>query len=475
MRERSGREALQAAVVRRGGWWIALLCILMAGWPAPTQAAQPPLGRTLILAAQDDPYYSLAEEISREEGLEIVGSFDDARARSPEFLLWVVAPARLSERVFVDLGLAARASRSSIAIGIISGTTLEQARQLWTRRTDVRGERVFAANGEYPAARVFQGRILSFSPAGTRVLTRESLRGVLQEADYLTFTGHGGPGYLSLAPGNAMRARDIPPLPPVVVGTASCQTFQLWRPGSIALAFPDQGAAAYAGFAFSPNEGFLMGEFDGLPFRYTWPEFPIGHVMLVQARGTQRGFAAFSYYYLLGDPRISLRRAPAYRVAEDREVGNDRLVTIADAPAGVLPIRISGGARYRFAEISGFASAGDDDPFYDARLQTANVGDAKYLLFKHAGGGFTVRLRRDVPAPRAIVDPLLDSLDNALIFLYQNESRYFALVVGLVVWLGVGWRMWRRKAARVGQSGSRALLIALAVGLALAALHGAYG
>ena len=149
-------------------------------------------------------------------------------------------------------------------------------------------------------------------------------------------------------------------------------------------------------------------------------------------------------------------------------------MTIADAPAGIVPIRISGGARYRFAEIPGVASAGDDDPFYDARLQTANVGDAKYLLLKHAGGGFTLRLHRDVPAPRAMLNPLLDSLDNALIFLYQNESRYFALVVGLVVWLGIGWRTWRRRRARSGVAGGRLLLIALAVGLALAALHGAY-
>jgi hypothetical protein len=40
---------------------------------------------------------------------------------------------------------------------------------------------------------------------------------------------------------------------------------------SMALAAVAKGAAAFAGFLFSPIEGYLIGEFDGLPFRYTGP------------------------------------------------------------------------------------------------------------------------------------------------------------------------------------------------------------
>jgi hypothetical protein len=50
-----------------------------------------------------------------------------------------------------------------------------------------------------------------------------------------------------------------------------------------------------------------------LPFRYTWPGFPIGHVVQFQNRGAVQDFAAFPYCFLLGDPRITVQSAPAYR------------------------------------------------------------------------------------------------------------------------------------------------------------------
>jgi hypothetical protein len=97
------------------------------------------------------------------------------------------------------------------------------------------------------------------------------------------------------------------------VGTGSCQTLRPWKEGSIARSFIDRGAAAYSGFVFSPNGGYLVGEFDGLPYRYTWPDFPIGHAVQVQNRGTLQGFARFAYQFLLGDPRTALPPEPPYR------------------------------------------------------------------------------------------------------------------------------------------------------------------
>lgn len=50
----------------------------------------------------------------------------------------------------------------------------------------------------------------------------------------------------------------------------------------------------------------------------------------------------------------------------------------------------------------------------------ANIGDAKYLLFKHTGGEFTVRLRRNRPVHWAVLTPLRDALDGALAFGQQH-------------------------------------------------------
>lgn len=77
-----------------------------------------------------------------------------------------------------------------------------------------------------------------------------------------------------MAEGVKITPEDVPQLDRAVIGTGSCQTVRPGNPDSIARCFVDQGAAAYSGFVYSPNEGYLIGEFDGLPFRYTWPDFP---------------------------------------------------------------------------------------------------------------------------------------------------------------------------------------------------------
>jgi hypothetical protein len=448
---------------------LALTCLLLSS-PAASWAQGP----TLVLASRDDPYFVLAEEIALAENLRLVDELGAALAEDPEFLLWVVSPARLSDRELVDLGLAIDARRAAVSIGIISGSSIETARALWQRAGSVRGRRLFAVNGESATTPVVQGRIRSVDPDGIQPLTRGALVSTLRRADYLTFTGHGGAGYLSLAPRTVLTAGDIPDLPPVVVATGSCQTIRPWRPNSIALAFVDRGAAAYAGFVYSPNEGFLFGEFGGLPFRYTWHEFPIGHVMQVQTRGTLRGFAAFPYHVLLGDPRIALNEGPPYRVFADRKTGSDRILAFTDAPAGVLPIRISDGVLYRFVEVPGVASVGEDDLFYNSRLQMVDIGDAKYLLFKHDGGDFTMVLRREVPARHAVLIPLGDSLDAALVFGQQHGGDLAATVAGILVWLVIGWRAWRRRDAHDPAGHPGPLRLALCLGLGFALLHGLY-
>jgi hypothetical protein len=455
---------------------MASVLFALIGWVLAGNVcrASPELGQSkttsLVLAAQDDAYFPLAQEIARAENISLVYRIEDVLGQNPEFLLWVVSPAKLSDRTVAQFGLALSERRTAISVGIISGTNIEQARALWQRANLVKSERVFAANGEYPSAHIFQPRLLTFEAGepAQQSLTKEILIRTIQNADYLTFTGHGGSGYLRLDDRTTLTAADIPALPPLVIGTGSCQTFRIWKDNSIALAFTDHGAAAYAGFAYSPNEGFLFGEFDGLPFRYTWDDFPIGHVMQIQTRGTLRGFAQFPYHFLLGDPRIALQKNPPYRVIKESEEGNRRTLVYADALRGIIPVRISGGAAYHFTEILGIASAGDDDLFYNTRLQTANIGNDKTVLFKHRGGDFTLQLERDTPWLWSIGAPLRDSLDAALLFSQQNGGEFFSIGAGVLTWLMVLWRLWRRKAERTH------LPLALIAGFAFALAHGGY-
>ncbi|NIQ59356.1 MAG: hypothetical protein GWN71_40220, partial [Gammaproteobacteria bacterium] len=117
-------------------------------------------------------------------------------------------------------------------------------------------------------------------------LTPETFRAALDRSGYVTFAGHGGPGYLRLDDETTVRAGDLPALSGAVVTTAACNTFRPWSDGSIATAFVDRGAMAYAGFAYSPVAGYLLGVYEGLPLRHSWPDFPIGRIVRVQALGT---------------------------------------------------------------------------------------------------------------------------------------------------------------------------------------------
>ncbi|MBU0494856.1 MAG: hypothetical protein KKA73_16790 [Chloroflexi bacterium] len=328
----------------------------------------------MILADPTDPYYALAQEIARHEGLTVAHSLAEALDNDPVFLLWVVSPTRLSDKVLVDFSLTMRDRPSTVSVGIISGSTLSDARALWQRAAQARGQRVIAVNAANPSAHV-DARIMTIDPGATTVqpLTPENLIRCLETAYYLTFTGHGGRRSWYLAEDAPLRAADVPQLSSIVIGTANCNTFRLWEDGSIALAFGDSGAAAYAGFAYSPNEGYLIGEFDALPFRYTWPDFPIGHVAQVQNHGTRQGFANFPYYYLLGDPRIALQAEAPYRLVEDRQEGDARVLTYTGVPAGVIPVHIPDGARYEFVDIPGVTAAAHHDLFCDI-LPAVNGG-----------------------------------------------------------------------------------------------------
>jgi hypothetical protein len=380
----------------------------------------------VVLSNPDDPYYPLAIEIAVFENTPILHSLPEAMDCHPIFLLWVVSPAFLSDAIMIEFGQTMKEQPTAVSSGIITASTLERARDLWERRAQVRGQRFFAANAPNPSALINQGQIIAFDQGGTTThpLTKTSFRNILLEADYLTFTGHGGSTFLRLDENTTITPVDIPSLNSVVISTGSCQTFRLWDEDSIARRFVDQGAAAYSGFVFSPNEGYLIGEFNGLPLRYTWGDFPIGHVIQAQNRGTLQGFAQFHYQFLLGDPRIALQTNPPYQLVDDRQEDGRRILTFRNVPQGVIPFRISGGAVYRFVEVPGVTAADKRDPFYNSRLQMVNIQNDKFILLVHGGGELTLRLRSQAPWYWFPGDILLDSLDHTLIFSQQSGGGF---------------------------------------------------
>jgi hypothetical protein len=328
---------------------------------------------------------------------------------------------------------------------------------------------VVAANAANTAGHI-EAKIvpLSGNSGPAQPLTKAQLVHNLQEADYLTFTGHGGSSYLRLDEDTTLRPADLPALPPVVVATGSCNTFRPWQADSIALAFADKGAAAYAGFAYSPNEGYLVGEFRGAPLRYTWPEVPAGHVIQLQNHGALQGFAYFPYYYLMGDPRLALQPTAPYQLVADDMTGASRRLRFDTAPAGYIPVRIPDGARYRFVRIPGVAAARYDEPFYNARLQMVNIGTDKFVLFQHTGGSFSLHLHEDPPWAWVLGDMLLDAFDHVLLLSQQGGGDLLSLAGGLMALALCAWQLWRKRASRQG------LAPALLAGIGWAGFYSLY-
>lgn len=449
-------------------------------FPAAAQGAAEPV-EAVVLAVSGDAYYPLAQEIAGAEALPLAQSWEEALAYDPPVILWVASPGYFSDTVIVEAGLALKRHTSLPAIGIFSGATQEGARQLWQRGQQLRAQgrtgaaRYFAANGEHPEAGTLQPQLIDFQAESleTVQMDKASLTGALQQADYLSYTGHGSDDYLRLDPDTTLVAGDLPALPPVVVGTGSCQTMRIWSPESIAIAFVRQGAAAYAGFVYSPLEGYLIGQFRELPFRYTWPEFPIGNVIALQTRGTLQGYASFPYHYLLGDPRIALQAAPPYQITGDEVNGSVRTLTIQGAPSGLIPVRVPGGGRYAYVEVPGWAATADGDPFFSARIQAASLGGDRYILVNHPGGDFTLRLQEAAPWHWWLTHSLTASFDDVTLFSPMNGGDAILLILGglfLLVALLRGWKV-RKK---TGQSIRPVVVTAVAAGLAVALLMGLY-
>lgn len=458
--------------------FLFVTCLILAWlagtvlFPRAASAAPPPQASCPLVVLSDttDPYYPLAQEIAAAEKAPLFNDPASALACRPVFLLWVASPGHLSDEVMVAFGRAVMDQPSAVSSGLITGSNTESARALWRRRELANNRRLFAANAPNPAAHIPTGRLREIT-AGTSTdhpLSKNSLAEALQSAGYLTFTGHGASRYLRLDGDTQFSPGDVPDLNAVVVSTGSCESVKPWRQDSIALAFIDRGAAAYAGFVFSPNEGYLMGEFDGLPFRYTWPEFPIGHVVQAQVHGTLQGFARFPYHLLLGDPRINLQAEPAYRLVDEQRQGGLRTLTYSGLPTGVVPIRVTGGAGDHFVEAVGITAASDSDPFYNSDLQMVNIGADKYLLLQHPGGSLTLHLRSCAPNFWLAKDVILDSLDHTFLFSPQSGGDFIALAFSVIP------LTWSIRLLVKKRAGRRAFYSALFFGLAAAALCAAY-
>jgi hypothetical protein len=402
----------------------------------PTEIDQ---SKTVVLADPTDPYYDLAEEIAQSEKLLLFHDLNEALDSQPVYLIWVVSPKKLSSQAFTHFAEVLSSRAMVVSSGIISGSTLDSARALWNRTLTDNGKHIAIIPREDQIYWLKDNQV-SFTP-----LNKQNFIEAFQQVDYVTYQGHGASRqwmFDETDETNAITAKDIPELPPMLVNALSCQTFKPWIDDSIALGFTDRGAAAYIGFIQTP-QGYPLGEPKGFSYYYSWPDFPIGTIVQAQNHAFLQGFLSWPFYFLMGDPRESFQKESPYRLNNDQTEGNKRILSISGAPAGVIPLYIPDGAGYSFVSIAGIASAADNDPFYNPNLQTTNIGADKYLLLNHQGGDFSVILYKNPPWYHFFTSILIASLDHTTVIVHSEGSFWFNIIIvgiALLVFIGILWR-----------------------------------
>jgi hypothetical protein len=401
---------------------------------------------TIVISNPLDPYYSLALEIAGSEDAVLIDSVEQINNYYPKYIVWVISPENLSEKKLLELSYYYKDNNRFSAAGIITGLTLESAKGLWERGVLAEeGRNYFAGDYEIDAG-ILESIIIDVSTELNKeyILNKENLVNALADADYFYWSRHVSPTRWFWHPDPGIEeyeffyADDIPDLKPVIIHTPSCSSFMPWKEDSIAMGFIEKGAAAYIGDLFSPTSaGIFIGHLKYIPGKYTWDGFPLGIMAQIQNRYMSRASHNMPVFFMLGNPKISLQEEKPYKILSDRENGNNRTIEGICENKGILPIKIENGAQYSFIRIKGVASSGDDDLFYNGKVQSINIHSDKYVLLLHEGGNFEIELSKSTPFLWTIYDGIRDSFEHSWITIgvVQSLISIFFLGVFLLIFL----------------------------------------
>ena len=437
------------------GLVLALLSRGLHAQPRASDAAGAlPTYPLVVLAESDDPYAALADEIAQSEHALRLHTIEDLEAVDAAYVIYVASPAWLSESKLMALSTLSLTTGRYPAVGIISGSTLAQARALWLRGAEVHTGRGFVASAPDVNAGLDTAQIweLTADPVTTLPITKGNLLHALEEANYFYWARHVGTRTWfwsegeSLMAGKELTGDELPTLGPVVIHTPSCRSFVPWMENSIALAFIDHGAAAYLGHLYSPiSSAHFIGHLHTLPGYDTWPGIPMGVLAQIQNRASERAFAAQPFLFMLGDPRIALQTSAPYTITSDVSQGSRRVIqgywkSNATTP-GVLPLRIPDGAAYPFVQVKGIGAVSDgvedDAPFYNRSIQTLNVQGDKAVLIVHPDGAFEVTLRTAVPPLWRQADALRDAFELVWCSLAPLQTPLGLVPLTLLLTVGI--------------------------------------
>lgn len=384
----------------------------------------------IVVAENTDPYFSLAQKIAQEDGLDIVKSVDEALQKSPRFIILVSSPENLTSEKLSDIGNLFQKQDFYPGLGIISGSTIDKAERLWSNRNRTRNGDDYLGGDVDILQRIDTPTIYDISANSQEklALTKETLIASLKQADYFYWARHTGPKDWSWNEGSAgwdendqLLAADLPELNPAVIYSLTCSSFRPWVENSIAISFIDHGAAAFLGFVNTPHTTTTMREELSVPGITSWKDFPIGLVAQIQNKEAAKSMFRSPQLFMLGDPRIYLSKEKPYQINSDTEIEpGKRIIKGVSDRNGILAVKIDGGARYGYVSVKGLSAASETDIFYNNKLQTLPLGEDRYVLFLNHGGIFEIELLPDAPLGWFVTDTFLDAFDFSWVVLWLS-------------------------------------------------------
>ena len=376
---------------------------------------------TVILSDPNDSYYKLAEEIAKAEQAVIAHDFTQALSYRPKYILWVASQANLSEEDLWTIGDIFKRMDFYPAMGIISGDSMESARQLYQNGKLTKSGGNYLGSDVEVDQQVMEAVIVDLNQPeeGIIPLTKDSLIETLATSDYFYWVRHVSADKWMWMTDTAnsddgrLRSNDIPQLGPLAVITPSCGSFQPWQEDSIAMGFVNHGAAAYLGHVHTSvvSNSFLMRKGYTVPGISTWEDFPLGIQAQVRNRMESRVSSATPLYFMLGDPRAYLSDSQPYTILADTASDGVRTIRGETDFRGYLALKVEDGAGYDFTTITGLTSISENDLFFNNYLQSLDLGGDKYLLFYQEDGDFEITLKEKAPFLWVIRDGLMDALD----------------------------------------------------------------
>ena len=420
---------------------------------------------TVILASSDDPYYSLAEEISATERIPVYQSFEDAAGVKPVYLLWVIAPEKLSEKVLMSFSQELNHLHTSISVGIISGKTLTDAAGLWKGSFQIPGGNFTIINGTKGSnGNKIKPEIITGSDTQIKKieLTKHNLVDVLQSTKVIQISLEGAAGlWFDKHLGITVKSTDIPKLNSSVIQCYGCSTFRPWKKDSIALECISKGALAYCGFIYPSVAGTRFGDYTDITMLHTWEKFPLGHLVQLQNHAAIQSYAKGTHYFMFGDPRIYCDSEIPYETISDKINEGTRIIKLSGVKSGLIPIYIKDGADYDYIDISGLTSSALDSTYFNSRLQMIDINNDKYIIIDNKKDMVTIEMKKEKSFFRTILANTVSFLDLTIT---KNQDSILPMVLAVPVLILLATGLLRKRYSR------RRLTAALIFGAAAASI-----